>query len=141
MTPDAQSMLAAKILGYHAAKQDRMISEDKVFSWRLFDGNGIPRSEFCASEEAAWNIVSIPAFDTDAKAALMLVDWMAKNGWFCELANGLDYTWECSFMRARTAATKPEDISGERELHYIPAQTLPLAILGAFIRAKGKEIE
>lgn len=75
----------------------------------------------------------------DLNAALTLIDFLAERGWRCNLANGLDKTWECEFMRPPTDATDDDDIGsrqGERlEIRYAPAATLAEAICDGFLLA------
>ncbi len=79
----------------------------------------------------------VPRYMDDLDAALTLVDFLAAQGWRCNLANGLDKTWECEFMRPPTAATPKDRIGihcGETlEIHYAPADTLARAICEAFL--------
>ena len=57
-----------------------------------------------------------------------LCNALAKEGWNCELNNGLDTTWECEF--------KKRDV--HENLHYGAANTMAGAICEAFLHVKGK---
>lgn len=123
MTPEKQSILAAEILG-----------------WR--------KSPFGWVKPQSVELDRLPAFHTDANASLQLVEWMRQRGWNCTQENGLDGTWEVTFHKPDYEGSPKEHrgvIYGqERVIHYQPAPTVPLAVLGAFLgaflRAEGKEI-
>lgn len=79
-----------------------------------FHGNGCP--QVCCFE--------LPAYDTDANAALTMVDALRAEGWRCSLnSSSVDGTWECQFERGVK--------------HYAVAATICLAICAAFLRVKG----
>lgn len=81
----------------------------------------------------------LPNYPVDARAALALVDRLAEDGWRCELNCGTGKGWECEFIRKARNGSKPDDctmVDGFlMELHYAPADTLPLAICKAFLLA------
>jgi hypothetical protein len=82
--------------------------------------------------------INLPDYLGDLNAAIELPAHLATQGWWCELANGLDGTWECEFMRAPTPNTDSDHIGERRnerlEIHYAGADILPLAIGEAFLR-------
>lgn len=77
----------------------------------------------------------VPNFPVDANAALTLCDRMAEEGWNAELNNGLDKTWECAFSHSEL--TKARAGGREPVMHYGCANTLPEAIVSAFLLVKG----
>lgn len=85
--------------------------------------------------------VRFPEWFEDANAAETLCDALSKEGWHCDLNNGLDRTWECEFSRPPTVETNPDDIGtrgDERlEIHYGAATTLAAAIAEAYGKCRG----
>lgn len=67
----------------------------------------------------------LPDYPNDLNAAVTLCDFLADQGWNCDINNGLDKTWECTFAK-------------DDEVHYAPADTLAAAISQAFLRTLGK---
>ena len=127
MIPEQQSIFAAEILGWKEHPELRW-----PYSYPHVMGQ--PREELL-----------IPAFHIDANASLQLVKWMAKQDWNCTAENGLDSTWEITFHKPDYEGS-PKEHRGvmygeERVIYYQPASTFPLAVLGAFLRANGKETE
>lgn len=90
-------------------------------------------------ETTAWITSELPPFLTDLNAAITLCDMLAEKGWHCNLANGLDKTWECEFMRPPTESTHPDDIGSRRgetlEIIYGCGDTVCLAIVEAALIA------
>lgn len=84
----------------------------------------------------------VPSFTTSHDAAFTLIFAMRVNWWTVNLANGLDGTWECEFMRPPIGTTRSDDIGmkmGEKlEIHYGAAPTAPLAICKAFLKSQPK---
>lgn len=72
-------------------------------------------------------------------ACVDIANVMAEKGWWIDMRNGLDKTWECEFSRPPTPETDPDDIGelrGERlEIIYAAADTLPMAVCEACLRA------
>lgn len=105
--------------------------------WRkrgLGPGDGRPKSPLVDTSDA-------PAFLGDANAALDLCNRLAKEGWHCELSNGLDTTWECTFWRFQNDV--PKDLRGNREgreteEHYGPGGTFCEAVCQAYLHVVGK---
>jgi hypothetical protein len=128
MTPEAQRIAIAEALGLevlHAAGTAK----------------AMVREQLCTGATSTdWRMM--PDYLNDLNAALTLIDFLAEYGWRCNLANGLDQTWECEFMREPSDNTPYELIGvhqGETfEIHYAPADTMPLAICQAFLRTLGK---
>lgn len=81
----------------------------------------------------AGTIDTLPDYLNDLNAALTLCDNRADAGWRCELDNGLDKTWECTFTRPANADTLPDNLTFGQEQHYAPGATLARAICDAFL--------
>lgn len=113
MKPEQQSILAAEILGW-----THIIRHPEVTT-----GKCPLRNDFC----------TVPAFHSDANAALQLVEWMKTGGpWPLFLVWNSD-TGTASFCR---------DDGGEPTvIGTATAGTFQLAVLHAFLRANGKEVE
>lgn len=107
LTPEAKRVALAEACGYQR--------------WRYPDGEIAiyeggktwPRERHQAELAASGmpcDLTTLPDYLGDLNAALTLVDHLAKLGWRCSLANGLDCTWECEFMRPPLAETHPDFI-------------------------------
>jgi len=120
MTPEAQRIKTAELMGWEKCTECDQPGccywlPPNVVHWRY--------------------ATTLPAYDTDANAALELCEAMAKDKWICRLFN--DYgpddgqnEWECVFFLGQRGTV------GALEKDFI-APTLPLAILGAFLRCHG----
>lgn len=87
----------------------------EILSWRNPMGRG-PLNE-----------AYIPNYDTDANAALQLVEALEKDGWFPQIKLALNHSknkWGCAF----SAYGKPQ--------HFATAPTLPEAICLAYCAVK-----
>lgn len=118
MTPKAQAVLAAEILGW----TDLGIRTSDIESQAL---HGTPPNT--THKPGAW---VVPDFYTDANTSLMLVEWMEKKGWELESTLRLGL-WSVTFIKLRGP-----------KFDYsitVSASTFPLAVLGAFLKANGKE--
>lgn len=110
---------------------------DAIKSHSGYEGHSaIPMGCRCGYAEQPQS-ESVPDYANDVRVALSLCDFLAEQGWRCNLGNGLDKTWECEFMRRPTATSREDDIGihqGERlEIHYAPADTLAQAIADCFL--------
>lgn len=125
--------------------EEKRVKIAEHLGWKLVDlpahPNG-PKLLWMTPEGRQLNMGTpdtVPDYRGDSNAALTLVDHLAKQGWRCNLGNGLDKTWECEFMRSPTAATHPDFIGihqGETlEIRYVPADTLAEAICDGFLLA------
>jgi hypothetical protein len=87
----------------------------------------------------------LPDYPSDLYAAVTLCDHLAEKGWNCELSQGTDKTWECTFERIASkdspVGTLTFDNDTAYEIYYHPADTLPEAICGAFLRTIGRWVE
>lgn len=86
----------------------------------------LPPGVSIAEEGAVWKYcgICLPDFLTDANAALTLVKFAKRKGWYANIDNGDD--WDVCIFRGR----------GDRMVwHQAKAPTLPLAISSAFARA------
>lgn len=75
----------------------------------------------------AANNAGVPAYDTDANAALLLVARLKEQGWIIISSQGLDGIWLVNFVHLKT----------ERNEHA-HGETLPLAICAAFLATQGE---
>ncbi len=116
-TPEAMSILAAEILGWTRTEHER---GDCQIDIRYVNKDGR-----C--------IINLPAFHSDANAALQLVKWIKTSGpWPLFLVWNSD-TGTASFCR--NDGGEPTAIGTATD------STFQLAVLVAFLRANGKEIE
>lgn len=67
----------------------------------------------------------VPAYTTSPAAALELVEALAKEWWRCCIDQYLDGKWDCAFWKL------------DGPCHCQPADTMPLAIVHAFLAVKG----
>lgn len=129
MTPEEQRIAIAEACGW---------TEIKVHDNGYMTGTR-PRQEM---EDAPQLLMGVPHYPKDANAALQLCDRLAAKGWNCELSQGTDKTWECTFKRIASEdspiGTLTFDHDTAYEIYYHPADTLPEAISGAFLRTIGK---
>jgi hypothetical protein len=124
MSPEAQRIAIATALGWHNIQP-----------------NPIGATPLAGSREASPHdgaIFGIPNYLSDLNACMELCNRLAEQGWNCQLANGLDGTWECEFMRPPIEATDGDDIGsrhGERlEIHYGTGDTAAKAVCETFLR-------
>ncbi len=113
-SPEQQSILAAEILGW---KEVSPCHGSECKTWQL--GKRIVPTQ------------GLPAFHADANASLMLIEWMAKpenGGCLISVASCVGGGWTATFR------------SPFRRDVPIHALTFQLAVLGAFLRANGKEV-
>ncbi len=110
MKPQEQSILAAELLGW------KKIPLPKSMNW----------GQDAGPDKQWWYIHQLPNFTTDANASLLLVEWMRERGreFKCDLETGC--MWHVYFTKEIT--------------HHFSAETFPLAVLHAFLRANGKEV-
>ena len=90
------------------------------------DGSGV--HYFCSCAENGGRTdphVEIPPFSTDIAAAWMVVERMRELGWFFEVSAECDSQWVAYFDKERYASEA--------------ADTAPLAICRAALRARGEE--
>lgn len=135
LTPEAKRKLCAEALGWtRVDTRPEFICGRSFFSSPRDSGGTPPNSKPADDGEPEYD--RLPDF-TDPTAAILLIDHLAGFGWRCNLANGLDKTWECEFTRAPTVETDDDDIGsrqGERlEIQYAAADTLAEAIVDAFL--------
>lgn len=91
---------------------------------------GIISAEACLSTHPERLIPSLPDPENPACPcdALALVKWMREKRWACDIGNGLDSTWECTFYIPQ----------GDKS-YYAPAPTFTAAIVLAFLAATAGE--
>jgi hypothetical protein len=73
----------------------------------------------------------VPDYPTDANAALLLVEHLTRGKWFCKMMGERDL-WAVTFETGMEAFCPR---------HTHAANSLPLAICGAFLKATGRWIE
>jgi len=137
LTNEQQSILAAEILGA------KWYLFDSGYSWLSFKDLTLDIANQCsrwkaidAPEDPGKIVIgdTVPAFHRDANASLQLVEWMGKNGQPVEIKRTSAATVQDKF---RYYCLCYHD--GKRFDCY--SATLPLAVLGAFLRANGKEVK
>ncbi len=116
MTPKQQSILAAEILGW----------EKKGCSCGCARPWVAPDAHLGVYE---WQL---PAFHSDANAALQLVEWMQKT-------RKLFLVWTSYLGKA--SFYEKDLFSAPEVVGTATHDSFSLAILGAFLRANGKEVE
>lgn len=122
MTPDQQRIAIAGARGY-TFHGEATYGGTELNGW--WKGQEYARS-------------GLPQWLDSLDAAITLCDALAKDGWFCQLSNGLDTTWECEFYRKPTDETHPDNIGffqgANWELHYAASNTAAEAICQCFLR-------
>jgi hypothetical protein len=77
----------------------------------------------------------LPDYPSDLNACKTLIDLLAEKGWTCQLDNGLDKTWECTF---ETGTSGHKDF----KQHYEAADELAVAICRAFVAVmEGRSVQ
>lgn len=121
LTPKQKRVRCATLMGwqYQDAERwnERRVVDSSGNAWRPTD----PRISL---------VSLLPNYLVDANATLTLCDRMADEGWKSLLLNGLDKTWECTFSNPKAGGREPV-------MHYGCTETLPEAIVNAFLMAKG----
>lgn len=107
--------------------EQKSILAAEILGWRKREGWF---SRWSAPDGNQW--LCPPDFHTDANASLLLVEWMAKP----ENGEWVFNAWCYPRVETSTAYFASNGVT-----HAENANTLPLAVLGAFLKANGKEIE
>lgn len=124
LSDSQRRVMCAETLGWYVETQVGYETPSGEFALDSGRPPGVPMTE---------PLRRIPDPAEDANAALALVEAMRKEGWRCELNNGLDSTCECIFSKEINEAWNDRSLLQQ----YAPADTLPRAIVSAFLLAKG----
>lgn len=138
LTPEEVRVKIAEACGWkHIDKRHDFIVGRSFFSSPRDIGGTPPNDPAEIEEDEAYE--RLPDYFHDLNACAGMIDLLAECGWRCNLANGLDKTWECELMRPPTTTTDPDcvtEIRGETfEVIYSPADKLTHAIYLAFLVA------
>lgn len=135
MTPSELSAIRVECATARGWRFVREENYDAIYENEIYRGGAT--HDFQKAIENA----GVPAFESDANAALTLAAALADEGWKCYANQGLDKTWECEFHRKPTEKTNDDDFAKVggvsqpwMEVHYATAPTFALALCLAFLK-------